>query len=195
MRTELPLIISAAPAKPRRASAFDGQALTSAIDSLIAEIQVWRAATRVHPADIRPTGPAAVDSTSGAWQEHLDHSLAAGTTDDRWSLLRLITELAPGTTADSYTPVLAARLARLSAAGVDLRPLLQSAAADGPLPDDQPAAALWWRIVDHLPRPREDVAQGATAGDIRDAQRARRAAQQARHRRQPRTANTERPGR
>ena len=31
-------------------------------------------------------------------------------------------------------------------------PLLRSAAAAGPLPDDHPAAALWWRILDQLPQ-------------------------------------------
>ena len=35
-------------------------------------------------------------------------------------------------------------------AGFDATHLVQSAAAAGPLPDDHPAAALWWRILDQL---------------------------------------------
>jgi hypothetical protein len=45
-------------------------------------------------------------------------------------------------------------------AGFDATVLLQSAAAAGPLPDDHPAAALWWRILDQLPqRPNQDAAR------------------------------------
>jgi hypothetical protein len=36
---------------------------------------------------------------------------------------------------------------------------MRSAAATGPLPDDHPAAALWWRILDRLPQtPNQDPA-------------------------------------
>jgi hypothetical protein len=47
-------------------------------------------------------------------------------------------------------------LTNLSQAGVDTTLLVRSAAGR-PLPDDHPAAALWWRILDQLPhqhRPR-----------------------------------------
>ena len=47
------------------------------------------------------------------------------------------------------TPVVT--LSNLTRAGFDATHLLQSAAAAGPLPDDHPAAALWWRILDQLP--------------------------------------------
>ena len=40
----------------------------------------------------------------------------------------------------------------LTRAGFDATHLLRSAAAAGPLPDDHPAAALWWRILDQLPQ-------------------------------------------
>jgi hypothetical protein len=39
----------------------------------------------------------------------------------------------------------------LDRAGFDATTLVRSAAANGPLPDDHPAAALWWRILDELP--------------------------------------------
>ena len=43
---------------------------------------------------------------------------------------------------------------RLSRAGFDATLFLRSAAAAGPRPDDHPAAALWWRILDQLPPPK-----------------------------------------
>jgi hypothetical protein len=43
-------------------------------------------------------------------------------------------------------------LSNLTRAGFDAAHLLRSAAAAGPLPDDHPAAALWWRILDQLPQ-------------------------------------------
>ena len=43
-------------------------------------------------------------------------------------------------------------MSNLTRAGFDATHLLQSAAAAGPLPDDHPAAALWWRILDQLPQ-------------------------------------------
>jgi hypothetical protein len=42
-------------------------------------------------------------------------------------------------------------LINLTRAGFDAIQLVRSAAAAGPLPDDHPAAALWWRILDQLP--------------------------------------------
>jgi hypothetical protein len=42
-------------------------------------------------------------------------------------------------------------LNNLTPAGFDATNLMQSATAAGPLPDDHPAAALWWRILDQLP--------------------------------------------
>ena len=53
-------------------------------------------------------------------------------------------------TADPFLPELTERLSNLSRAGFDATLLVRSAAAEGPLPDDHPAAALWWRILDQL---------------------------------------------
>jgi hypothetical protein len=53
--------------------------------------------------------------------------------------------------------VQAERLSNLTRAGFDATFLVQSAAGAGPLPDDHPAAALWWRILDQLPQtPNQD---------------------------------------
>ena len=48
-------------------------------------------------------------------------------------------------------PELVERLNNLTRASFDATLLVRSAAAAGPLPDDHPAAALWWRILDQLP--------------------------------------------
>jgi hypothetical protein len=54
-------------------------------------------------------------------------------------------------------------LSYLTRAGFDATHLLRSAAAAGPLPDDHPAAALWWRILDQLPQtPNPKSAPSAT---------------------------------
>ena len=42
---------------------------------LIAEVQVWRAATQVDPSDLRPTGPPQLSHATQAWQRQLDKRL------------------------------------------------------------------------------------------------------------------------
>jgi hypothetical protein len=118
---------------------------------LIADLQVWRAATQVDPADLRPTGPPQLGRAAHVWQQQLDKRLTAADTnaDRRWR--RLLAAEVPSVTADSFLPELEERLSNLTGAGVDATHLLRSAAAAGPLPDDHPAAALWWRILDQLP--------------------------------------------
>jgi hypothetical protein len=52
---------------------------------------------------------------------------------------------------DSFLPSLVDRLESLERSGFDAASLVRSAAAKGSLPDDHPAAALWWRILDEPP--------------------------------------------
>jgi conjugative relaxase-like TrwC/TraI family protein len=119
---------------------------------LIADIQVWRAATQVAPSDLRPTGPPQLDYAAGIVQQQLHKRLAAADTGTEWQWRQLLAKEAPSTTADSFLPELTERLSNLARAGFDATQLLRSAAAAGPLPDDHPAAALWWRIIDQLPQ-------------------------------------------
>ena len=49
-----------------------------------------------------------------------------------------------------YWPVLATRLTHAAAAGADVATLVAAAAAQRPLPDEYPAAALWYRLVEHV---------------------------------------------
>jgi hypothetical protein len=118
---------------------------------LIADIQVERAGTQVDPSDLRPTGPPQLGRAARIFQQQLDQRLAAADThtDRQWRQL-LATE-APSATADPFLPELEERLTNLTRAGFDATHLLRSAAAAAPLPDDHPAAALWWRILDQLP--------------------------------------------
>jgi hypothetical protein len=118
---------------------------------LIADIQVWRAATQVDPCDLRPTGPSQLGYAARIFQQQLNKQLAAPDTrtESRWR--QLLASTTPSATADPFLPELEERLSNLIRAGFDAALLVRSAAAAGPLPDDHPAAALWWRILDHLP--------------------------------------------
>ncbi len=128
---------------------------------LIAHIQIWRAATQVDPSDPRPAGPPQLGQSTRAWQQRLDQRLAATDTHTDWRQM-LATE-APSATADPFLPELEERLGPLTRAGFDATNLVRSAAAAGPLPDDHPAAALWWRILDQLPEtPNQDPASRGT---------------------------------
>jgi hypothetical protein len=131
------------------APAWAAQSHTPVPAELIAEVQVWRAATQVDPGDLRPTGPPRLGYAARIFQRQLDKRLAAGSgTEGRWR--HLLAAEAPSATADPFLPELEDRLNNLTRAGFDATHLLRSATAAGPLPDDHPAAALWWRILDQL---------------------------------------------
>ena len=127
---------------------------------LIAELQVWRAATQVEPGDRRPTGPRQLDDGARIFQQRLEMRLAVADTDAKWRWRQLLAREVPSVTPDSFLPELAERLSDLTRAGFDVTQLVRSAAAAGPLPDDHLAAALWWRILDQLPphTPNQDPA-------------------------------------
>jgi hypothetical protein len=130
---------------------------------LIADIQVWRAATQVEPSDLRPTGPAQSGPAAQAFQQQLDKRLAAADTRTESHWRQLVAAEAPSATRDPYLPELTERLSDLNRAGFDATQLLRSAAAAGPLPDDHPAAALWWRVLDQLPQTQPATPKAAPA--------------------------------
>jgi hypothetical protein len=66
---------------------------------------------------------------------------------------------------DAYWPELAGHLASLRRAGLDAAGILTAAAAEKPLPDEQGAAALWWRMSRHL----SPAAVNATGGPLASA--------------------------
>jgi hypothetical protein len=119
---------------------------------LIADIQVWRAATQVEPSDLRPTGPPQVGYAARVFQHQIDKRLAAADTRMESHWRQQVAVEAPSATMDPFLPKLAERLSDLNRAGYDATQLLRSAAAAGPLPDDHPASALLWRILDQLPQ-------------------------------------------
>ncbi len=121
---------------------------------LLGEVAVWRAARRVDEADHRPTGPRLPDfGPAHRHQCALDQRIAAvvGDLDDalgKW--IPAVDAIDPRITADAFWPALAARLDLAHRAGIDVPALLSGAADGGPLPDEQPAAALWWRLAGEL---------------------------------------------
>jgi AAA domain len=133
------------------APAWGTQPHTPVPADLIADLQVWRAATQVDPNDLRPTGPPQLDYAARILQQQLDKRFTAADTNPERQWRRLLATEAPSATADPFLPELEERLTNLTRAGFDATHLLRSAAAAGPLPDDHPAAALWWRILDQLP--------------------------------------------
>ena len=125
---------------------------------------MWRAATQVDPADLRPTGPPQLGRATRISQQRLDLRLAAPDTNADRHWRQLLAAEVPDATADPFLPELAERLNNLTRAGFDAALLMRSAAAAGPLPDDHPAAALWWRILDQLPQaPSQNLATTTTS--------------------------------
>jgi len=136
---------------------------------LVSRLAVWRAATGVDPADRRPTGPDANAVAVRRYQQRLDRAVAdvlghPNAATARWAPLvsthhRHIAE-------DPYWPVLADRLSAAHRAGLPVDALVTAAATSRPLPDELPAAALWWRLSGQLSPAALDAA-GETGMNLR----------------------------
>ncbi|HEY3408759.1 MAG TPA: MobF family relaxase, partial [Propionicimonas sp.] len=135
--------------------------------TLLADIEVWRAANQVPDTDLRPTGPQQFSPAEHDTQRHLNHRLETAQAGIREWAPR-IADAAPEVAGDARLAILAARLATLSRTRADVPELLTQAAAQGHLPDDHPADALGYRITTLTKKtarahePRETV----TAGDL-----------------------------
>jgi len=121
--------------------------------SLLADLAVWRAATGIDVDDRRPTGPEAYRVAEQRRQRTLNDRVQAvlGDPDSaaaQWA--PLASTLEPRLLTDPYWPVLADRMAAAGRAGIDIGALAVTAAGLRPLPDELPAAALWWRLAQHL---------------------------------------------
>jgi hypothetical protein len=121
--------------------------------ALTAEIAVFRAAVGVEEADTRLTGVRQFPVRTRAVQATLQRHAAAGigrrsADTTRWN--DLIDAIDPRLRSDAYWPQLAAQLAQATRTTPDLRQIITTAARQGPLPDELPAAALWWRIAGAL---------------------------------------------
>lgn len=115
---------------------------------VLRHVTVWRAANRIDAQDLRPTGPTQLQKAACTWQKHLDRQVA-GTHQAALEHWGQLLDRHVGHDA-RFRPVLAARLAAISRAGVDAPAVLRRALAEGVLPDDHAASALWWRINAHL---------------------------------------------
>lgn len=121
---------------------------------LAADFAVWRAASGVPDTDPRPTGPVQVPVARARHQKRLDERAAAAVGDPRANAARwrhLAQRIEPRLLTDPGWPALADRLTVAAHAGIDIAALTAAVAAHHPLPDEQPAAALWWRLTRHLP--------------------------------------------
>jgi len=149
---------------------------------LLADLAVWRAANHVADNDLTPTGPSRLPAPDAREQNTLDARVRRALGDPaaaahRWRTLAQ--QLEPRLLQDPYWPVLADRLAAAGRAGIDVDALVQSAITanptanrspgstlpDGPapLPDEMPAAALWWRLSRQL-APAALLAQASDLG-------------------------------
>ncbi|QZH69604.1 MobF family relaxase [Mycolicibacterium farcinogenes] len=117
---------------------------------LTAEIAVFRAAHDVDAADTRLTGPGQHANRSAAVQKLIHDNVDAAITREHNSTQRwrpLVATLDPHILSDPYWPRLATYLDDAAQDGADVSAMLATAmAAHGPLPDELPAAALWWRL-------------------------------------------------
>ncbi|WP_052057160.1 MobF family relaxase [Rhodococcoides fascians] len=120
---------------------------------LLTDLAVFRAAHDVDPADRRPSGPEQYAAESVKAQRRLDTRVETiiGTTNDavkRWR--PFVDELDTHIARDPYFPILADRLSAAARAGIDVHTLVRDSLATSPLPDELPAAALWWRLSGEL---------------------------------------------
>ncbi|WP_235748893.1 MobF family relaxase [Nocardia coffeae] len=116
---------------------------------LITDLAVWRAANHVPDTDPRPTGPTRYPVLERDHQTLLDARVTDAVGDlhtavATWS--GLAKRVDARIIADPWWPVLAERLDTAATAGLDIDALLTTAAAQRPLPDQMPAAALWLRL-------------------------------------------------
>src|SRR6476660_2832623 len=116
---------------------------------LAAEIAVFRAAHRVAPEDSRLVGADQYAARPRTIQRLLQDAAVDAIGRRRPAVARfrqLIDSVDPRIRSDSFWPQLAEHLAQAAPSRPDLAHLVVDAASDHPLPDELPAAALWWRL-------------------------------------------------
>jgi ATP-dependent exoDNAse (exonuclease V) alpha subunit len=120
---------------------------------LLCEIAVFRASFRVADEDTRLLGadqlPNAPRRIQRTLQRRANEILTARVPAVR-QFAELIDSIDPRLRNDSYWPQLADHLATAAPSRPDLHRLVRQAAAQRPLPDELPAAALWWRLSGQL---------------------------------------------
>lgn len=113
---------------------------------LLGDLTVWRAARGGDHSDPRPVGAPDAGGVAGRYARGLLCRVSGQLPNAVRHWERLIVEHVGH--RDWFTTELAERLDRLHRAGVDVPGRLEQAAAQGPLPDDEATASLWWRVID-----------------------------------------------
>jgi DNA primase catalytic core len=135
---------------------------------LRADLAVWRAVAGTDENDLRPTGDRTIGAP-GAYQAKLNRAVRAARPSYPFSQRTWYQVLPETVRADPWITPLCQRLARLERAGLPVTDYIKQAlgtdpsvtpgetgtdpnaeTATRPLPDEQQAAALWWRLVPHL---------------------------------------------
>lgn len=122
---------------------------------LTRDLAIWCAAHEVPDTDLRPTGPPAPGVKNGYQQHRLDRRLSeAGAMPAKANarIAQLGEALHPGITTDAHWPTLAQQLYTADREGLPDTQLRRIATAC-PLPADQPAAALAYRLIDATGEP------------------------------------------
>lgn len=116
-------------------------------DEVLVDISVWRAAMDVASSDRRPTGEPAMADAARGWQNDLDARLEdlVGIEAGVWS--RLLTWADPAIARDPDRLEIAQRLYQLEVDGARVAPVVKEALAQGHLPADHAASALWYRVA------------------------------------------------
>ena len=120
---------------------------------LTADLAVWRAVADTAETDRRVTGRPALRVADVAAQQQLNKRATAvlgspNAATQRWA--SLAQQVEPRILDDAFWPQLADSLAVAARAGINVPEVVANAVAGKPLPDELPAAALWWRLSRHL---------------------------------------------
>ena len=135
---------------------------------LRADLAVWRAVAGTDETDLRPTGNRTIGAP-GTHQAKLNRAVRSARPSYPFSQRTWYQVLPDNVRADPWITPLCQRLARLERAGLPVTDYIKQALATDPslpgaesgsgpaaktnprpLPDEQQAAALWWRLVPHL---------------------------------------------
>jgi conjugative relaxase-like TrwC/TraI family protein len=138
---------------PATAPAWAAPLIHADAHGLAAEIAVFRAAHNVPAEDSRLLGaPLFAARPRAIAQLLLDAAIdTIGTHRPAMAqFAQLVDGIDPAIRTDSYWPALADHLATIAPVRPDLGALVREAADERPLPDELPAAALWWRLAGRL---------------------------------------------
>ncbi|RHW28543.1 toprim domain-containing protein [Nocardioides immobilis] len=141
---------------------------TDPLAELRADLAVWRAVAGTDENDLRPTGDRTIGAP-GAYQATLNRAVRAARPSYPFAQRTWYQALPETVRTDPWITPLCQRLARLERARLPVTDYIKqalatdpslpsdqsgtataTAAAPRPLPDQQQAAALWWRLVPHL---------------------------------------------